>query len=276
MAAIVDKPGVYVMDEAVYHGDPVVGGSLSCSGAKLIIPPGCPAVFDHARRNPRPATKAMELGTAAHREVLGVGWEYKVGEWESYTTNAAREWAKDCRASGIVPLKPSEREQIVAMADAIRAHPNASLLLQAEEVMAEHSFFWQDEEFGIWRRSRFDSVRLAGSVLITDYKTAVSADPWEFARQAANLRYHMQDPYYREAVTHVLGDAYPQFVFVVQEKDPPYLVGIFDLPVVAVERGMELNREACRVFARCQAAGEWPGYQPGEIVTTLDWPRWAS
>ena len=49
---VVDEPGVYDgLDEAAYHADPVPGGSLSASGAKLLLPPSCPALYaDRERR----------------------------------------------------------------------------------------------------------------------------------------------------------------------------------------------------------------------------------
>jgi hypothetical protein len=77
-------------------------------------------------------------------------------------------------------------------------------------------------------------------------------------------------------VTHTLGDADPDFIFVVQDTEPPYLVGIYRLPAEAIMAAQDEVAEARRVYARCVAAGEWPGYQPGEAITTLDWPRWAS
>ena len=47
------QPGVYEMDEATYHQDPVPGGSLSASGAKLLLPPSCPALYAWRRDHPK-------------------------------------------------------------------------------------------------------------------------------------------------------------------------------------------------------------------------------
>ena len=62
---VITEPGVYTMDEADYHADPVPGGSLSCSGAKKLL--ACPARFAYDREHPPAPTPAMELGTAAHK-----------------------------------------------------------------------------------------------------------------------------------------------------------------------------------------------------------------
>ena len=68
-------PGIYPdMDEAEYHADPVSGWSLSASGAALLLDPSCPALYLHSRENPKPRTKALDMGVLAHRVVLGAGW----------------------------------------------------------------------------------------------------------------------------------------------------------------------------------------------------------
>ena len=54
------------MPEAEYHAL----DSLSSTGARRLIAPGCPALFDYERRHPRTPTPAMRLGRAAHRPVM--------------------------------------------------------------------------------------------------------------------------------------------------------------------------------------------------------------
>jgi hypothetical protein len=223
----------------------------------------------------------MDLGRAAHKEVLGVGADYAVWPGESWSETGGREFRKQAREEGRIPIKAHEHQQIKEMAAAIEAHPTARLLLRAEEVLAEKSFFWRDDLDGelarpIWRRARMDAVRLPGRFLITDYKSTANASPGEFARQAGNLRYWMQDPYYRRAVTATLGDADPLFLFVAQDKRPPFPVLICDLPFDALQAGMAANLAACRLFAQCQESGAWPGHQdPARHVVTLDIPAWA-
>jgi len=97
----ITERGVYDIPEETYHRDPVPGGSLSCSGAKLLLPPSCPAKYAYARTQPPPATDAMEFGSAAHHEVLGTGWPYVVCDFaENYRTKEAQEWAAETRAAG--------------------------------------------------------------------------------------------------------------------------------------------------------------------------------
>jgi hypothetical protein len=72
---VVTEPGVHLdIPHEVYLADPVVGGSLSHSGAKTIVNK-TPALFAYERENGRPNKAAFDLGHAAHQIVLGVGPE---------------------------------------------------------------------------------------------------------------------------------------------------------------------------------------------------------
>lgn len=279
---VVTKPGLYQMAEEDYHADPVPGdGSLSASGAKLLLPPGCPATYAWARKHPRDPSRAMEFGTAAHRQVLGTGWPVAVwpgSDWTKLVDGVnPRAWREEQRAAGLIPILAREQETITAMAAAIEAHQTARLLLDRGEIMPEMSLFWVDDETGVWCRARVDAVKLRGRVMVVDYKTTRSADPDQFARDAANLGYHIQDAQYEQGVMHVLGDAECDFLFLAQEKEPPYVVSVFQLDRAAKAYGAERLDAARRKFARCCASGEWPGHQPAEdMITTIALPRWAA
>ena len=119
---IVTEPGVYTMDEADYHADPVPGGSLSCSGAKKLL--ASPARFAYDREHPPAPTRAMEMGSAvhAHELVLGTGAQIVVIDADNYRTKAAQEAAAAAREAGAVPLLTAEHDQVQAMAAALRDH----------------------------------------------------------------------------------------------------------------------------------------------------------
>ena len=83
------QAGIYPdMPEDAYHADPVPGGSLSASGAKKLL--ACPARFAYDRDRLPQATAAMELGTAAHKLVFGVGAQLAVVDAENWRTKAAQ------------------------------------------------------------------------------------------------------------------------------------------------------------------------------------------
>jgi hypothetical protein len=272
------QAGLYPdMPEAAYHADPVPGGSLSSSGAKKMLPPSCPARFRWERDHPPQSTPAMETGTAAHRLVLGTGTEITEVKADSWRTSAARAAADEARAEGKVPLLSSQLAQVRAMADALREHPVASALFDPERGRAEQSLFWQDELTGVWRRARLDWLPYPDHrrrFIIGDFKSTASADPRALARAVYEYGYYMQAPCYIDGV-EALGLAEdPAFVFVAQEKTPPYLVSVFQLSPDAVIAGRRRNQLALERYRDCAEAGVWPGYDGG--ITEIDLPYWAA
>ena len=269
-------PGVYDLPEDAYHADPVPGGSLSVSGAKKLLPPSCPAKFAYERENPPAPSSAMELGTAAHKLVLGTGQELAVIDARDWRTNKARDAAGAARAEGKVPLLTAEHEQVQAMAKAISGHPLASALLCHGDVEPEQSMFWPDPAYGIWRRARLDAARQPGSgrLIITDYKTAASAEPGKFAKAVYDYRYHMQAAWYLDAAAACLGEHDAAFLFVAQEKTAPYLTGVYGLDQDSLDLGRAMNERAMERYRDCTESGIWPGYQP-DGVGYLSLPPWA-
>lgn len=273
-AGKVAAAGIYALPDDVYHSDPVRGGSLSASGAKKLLPPSCPAIFDYERHNPPTPTHAFDLGHAAHKLVLGIGPDVIEVKHPDWRTNAAKDEREQIRQAGGVPLLTKDYEVVQAMAEALRTHPITRVLFTESSGVAEASLFWQDESAGITRRSRLDWLPNQSSrrLVISDYKTALSAEPGQFARAAMNYGYHQQAAWYRDAVTALGISDDPAFVFVVQEKTAPYLVSVIELDVVALRIGRLLNRKAIDLYAHCTKTGIWPGY--ADDVELVSLPGW--
>lgn len=269
----ITEPGMYVMDDATYHADPVAHpGSLSSSGARRLL--DCPAKFEWLRRHPLPPTQAFSIGHAAHALVLGYGPEIAVVHADDWRTKKAKDQRDEALAAGEVPLLAKDWEMVRRMADALHEHPAAATLLNPEHGDPERSLFWRDVETGVWLRARPDWMprHTSGRLILTDYKTAVSADPGEFARSAAKFGYAQQHAWYVDGVK-ALGIADEvAFVFVVQEKEPPFLVSVVELHPADVEIGARLNRRAVELFAECSESGVWPGYPDDVVMREL--PAW--
>jgi hypothetical protein len=273
---VVTEPGVYDgMPAEVYHADPVPGGSLSSTGARKLLPPSCPALYRYWATAGEPPSRTFDFGHAAHRMVLGVGERLVVVDAENWRTKAAQAARDEAYAAGAVPLLTAEHEQVQAMAGALRAHPVAAALFRPDGGRPEQSLFWTDREFGVWRRARLDWLRNpgAGRLIIPDYKTTTSAEPGALAKTMYSYGYYQQAAWYLDAV-RVLGLADDAaFVFVFQEKDPPYLVTICEPDHLALLWGQRLNRKALDVYRRCRTTGVWPGY--ADDVVPLALPMWA-
>lgn len=276
-APVVTAPGVYDLKSADYHADPVpfeMGGSLSSSGARKLLPPHCPAVF-HWEREHRPTpTRAFDYGHAAHQLVLGVGPELVPIDADSWRTKDAREQRDEAHAAGKVPILVDEYKSVTAMAEAIRKHPIASALLRPGSGNAERALFWQDAESSVWRRAMLDWLPNStdARMVIPDYKTARSASPAQFQKSLVDFGYHQQAPWYIDAVQALGLAAEAAFVFIVQEKTPPYLVSVIEPDAQAIEIGRALNRRAIEIYAECTRTGDWPGYANDvELVGVPGW-----
>lgn len=248
--------------------------SLSSSGARKLLPPSCPALFRWEQDHP-PESIPYDFGRAAHKLVLGdLDGEVAVIDADDRRTKAYKQADAEARARGATPILRKQWDEIVAMAEKIRGHKLAMRLLDPDSGQPEQSIFWTDTDTGVERRARIDWLRYQrrGRLLIVDYKTAVSAAKADFARAASNFGYHQQVAWYRDAVRAAGLDDDPGFVFVVQEKTPPYLVNVIELGAASVDVGAGLNREALNVYAECVAADRWPSYS--EDIEIVDLPAW--
>lgn len=263
--------GVNDVTDETYFAHP----ALSQSGAKLLLPPSCPALFKWQQDHPRPEKKAFDFGHAAHAKLLGVGQPIVVIPDEllasngAVSTKAAKEFVAEARANGQVPLKTDEAAQVDAMMGALQANPEVMRLFTAGR--PERALLWLDTATGVELRGKLDWLADDGS-LITDYKTAESASPWSFGRRYIDYGYHQQAAWYTDAVKALGLHDDPEFVFVVQQKTAPYLVQPYRLSPAAINAGRELNRRAIDIYAECSETGVWPGFS--DRVETVDLPAW--
>ncbi|MYY79697.1 MULTISPECIES: PD-(D/E)XK nuclease-like domain-containing protein [unclassified Streptomyces] len=258
------EPGVYdnVASE-VYHADPVPDGSLSSTGARKLATE-CPAAFKHWVDHPEPYKSAFDFGTAAHKVVLGDGPELVLVDRDRWDTNEVKEQIRKIRAAGNIPLKQRDLDKVNAMAEALRAHPEAAALLEPGSGIAERTIIWNDR--GVWRRIRIDWARHDGTLV--DYKSCRSANPSKLPNHIADYGYHQQQEYYRDgALEFGLTELVCPFKFIFQEKEPPYLVSVIELDSTACGIGRHLNERALNTYALCRAADDWPGYVQTPLVS---------
>ena len=263
-------PGLHDnIDEQVYHSD---RGSLSVSGAKVLLK--SPAKFRWQRDHPV-FKDVFDFGSAAHKLVLGVGPTLVVHEYDAEkvkspkATTAWKAQQAEVREAGDVLLLPDEMATVTAMADKLSENATAMRLLS--DGRAEVSAYALDEESGVTMRCRFDWLAQGHA---TDYKTAVTSDPSEFGTVAARYGYHQQAAYYLD-VAAVLGLDLAAFAFIVQMKEPPYLVSVCELDADSIDLGRRLNRRALGIFAECVASGHWRDWANAKPYSTVRLPAWA-
>lgn len=253
--------------ETDYHAD---RNSLSMSGAKLLLT--APALYRWRLKHPVFKT-VFDFGTAAHKEVLGVGPELVVHDYDPdkvkspKATKAWKEQQTDVRARGGVLLLPEEHQKVRQMADKLSEHTLAMRLLS--DGRPEVSVYAADEETGVIRRGRLDWLSTSG--ILVDYKSCASADPREWAGRwgvIAKLRYDQQADWYLDLVDAAGGQA-DVFAFIAQEKEPPYLVSVVYVDDDDLEPARERNRQALRIYRQCVDSGVWPGYLPDGTAARL-------
>lgn len=272
---VITEPGVYGGIPAEdYHKDPVPGGSLSSTGLKVLAKPAGGAKFKAWREGPVRTSKAFNFGHAAHKEVLGEGAPMQVFPEHDARTKEGKVIRAEVNAAiaaGIIGVTEAELATVKGMAKALREHPFASALLDPESGKSEQAMFWLDHKTGLWCRSLVDRLRepAGGRLILVDYKTADSAEEEKFSKAAWNYGYPQQADHYSTGALELgLADDVP-FVFIVQEKEPPFLVNVIQLDENAMRIGGYLNRKAIDLYAECVATDTWPGYHEDVSIVPL-------
>ena len=218
-----------------------------------------PAKFRYRLDHPE-HKDVFDVGSAAHKLVLGVGAPIVVVDADSWRTKAAKAEADEARKRGELPVLPKELEQIKGMAAALADDPDASEVLgQAGRV--EVSCFWPDPVTGLMLRCRFDKLPdpPEDGVLVVpvDYKTTASLDGCAYSVE--DFGYHQSAALYEDILVGLGYCEAVRFVFVAQEKSPPYFPGVFALSPEYVQLGRDMNRAAIDLWVWCNETGEWPG-----------------
>lgn len=260
--------GTYDIPAEVYHRDPVEGGSLSSTDARLLL--RCPASYRWQREHGGRAKRDWDIGHAAHLLVLGAGPELVPIAADEWRSNAVKADVADARAAGKVPLRPADWNMVHAMADVLRRDRLAAAMLRPDSGAAEQTLVWRDEATGVMCRAMVDWLR-GGDVV--DYKTTADASPAAFRRAVANHGYHIQRAHYLDGVRALGLAEVPRFVFVAQEKEPPYLVTCFQLDDEFAALGSASIARAREIYRDCTASGIWPGYVTDDFAI-LTPPRW--
>lgn len=272
-AAVPPNDGIYAhVPESVYHADRV---SLSSSGARLLTPPSVPALFRHYLDEPQKPKPQYDFGHAAHKMVLGEGGELFVLDpavhgrtkdgaiaQKPSATSMWKEAEAKARKQGKSCITKDQMEIAQVMAGKVFSHPLAGKLLQSGN--AEMSGYWHDDATGARCRFRPDFLPdVKGRFVCIDYKSAVSANPTAFRKSAGDYGYHQQAAWYLDGLREVEISDDAAFLFIVQQKTPPFLVSVVQLEPEAIELGRRQNRIAIDTYAQCAADNKWPGYDEG-------------
>lgn len=258
---------------------------IGSSGLRLMMrsPAHYWAAYIDPEREPREATPAQMLGTAWHTLVFepeAFPARYAVvPEGLDRRTKEGKQLFADIEASGKHPLKPDEAVKVQRMASAARAHPVSQLIFDVAGGMAEATIIVTDPETGVRIRVRPDYMLSPGTCeefpdgVIVDGKSTMDGAPAEFGRSSWGYGYHIQAALYIDAYMLEYGTTTPPaFLFLAQEKDPPFVATYYAATEAQIKEGRRLYREQLPRYAKCLERNKWPAY--GRGIMPLETPPW--
>jgi PDDEXK-like domain of unknown function (DUF3799) len=245
----------------------------------------------HPRLNPNYVSEEKEmydLGSVAHALMLeglenahiiqatrkeGAG-KNRVDTGElvtDYKTTAAREERDAARDAGKTPILACKWDNIRAMVLAgkaqIAAHKEAADAFT--DGLPEQTITWTDratDGTSVVCRSRLDWLKTDKSRAF-DYKTtATSINPRSIANFALSQMWDIQAVFYLRGLAILFPEVRNRdFLFVVQETEPPYALCIVGLGPDFLWAGEQKVQKAIDTWAACMMSGVWPGF-PDRIV----------
>lgn len=222
---------------------------------------------------PDEESAALAFGTAYHMAALEpdrFAREYIVEPTFKGKGSVAARAAWREEHAGLSWIDADDARAIAAMVASLRAHPLASALLEQGE--PEVTLRWTDAATGLECRARGDWYD-AELAICVDLKTTTDARPDAFARSIASFAYHRQQAFYSDGF-EAIGAPLDRFIFVAQEKTPPFAISVFTLDEDAIRRGRFSVGEDLERLADCIARDVWPAYP--ETIQELSLPRWAA
>lgn len=213
-----------------------------------------PAHFRHACEHQLEPSRAMRIGTGTHAALLGGSVAVYDG------TRRGKAWdAFAAENAGRDILSVDEHDIARSCADAVMRDPVAGPLFigaGTNERMIEWEFG------GVPFRSTPD--RVLPDATLVELKTARTAEPGAFMRDAQRRHYHAQLAVYGEALASA-GVTVRRSVIVAVETVAPFAVTVLDLSSDTLDIGY---RTACLWLERykvCAADGSWPSYSQAPV-----------
>lgn len=279
----IKKPGIYSgVPLSVYHSDAFTPSmSVSSSNLRTAWSKSPAHMFAKWAHNPNriedggDETKWMRFGRAAHHLFLGEDdfstqfvmqpgqySDAKTGEIKPWSNNAnvCRAWHGQQRDAGRTVLTQNELDKVLPMVANLKLDPLVSS--GALRGLVEHSMVAQDNETGLWLKSRPDVIPHDGDYV--DLKMTSDVTDLAIMGSLKNFGYHMQGGLVWE-VCEQLGLPFTSFTLLLIETEPPYCVRAVPLTDDDLSRGRLQCRAMLRLTRACIDKGHWPGPGEGEL-----------
>ena len=222
--------------------------------------------------------EAFLFGRAFHCLLLeGSGIFYSLfaiaPDIDKRTKDGKENWRVFCAENvGKGIITAGQYEAMAGMIASVNEHPFAARVLL--EGLSEQSCFWTDKETGLYCKCRPDRVPSGGHGVILDVKTTRDATQHGFTRSVASYGYHRQAAFYIDGFNAVSDTTVDAFIFIVVEKEPPYICGCYTLSDIDLELARIKNYELMGIERWCRERGKWPNYENQGLVE-INLPSWA-
>lgn len=224
-----------------------------------------PQHFHAKMQEPKDPSPAMLFGIAAHKYILEPDTffdEYAVAPKVDKRTKAGKEtWAafvEDCTTNDKEAIDETTFQQIKDMTEALYANPLAKQVLEGQH---ETEWYWTDPDTQEPLKAKCDNITTYdGKPYIVDYKTTDSCEDGHFERASKNFGYQFQAGFYTSGVE--LTTKIPHgFIFVAQEKKPPYACRVYVCSDLFIENGKAQFKELLQLYHECNTNNTWYGYE---------------
>ena len=199
------------------------------------------------------STKAMQFGTLVHclaLTPLQFGNEFALDSGSRRTKADKARYADLC-ASGVTVIHPDDFIHAQALVAAIKAHPDARLLLTGGQ---KEKTLIQERERGLLPlKARLD-IHHPDQRRVVELKTIHSLEAMDKAID--RYRYALSAAFYAD----IAQAETVQFIFV--QTQAPYEVATFEMPRLQLQDGREQYQSALCRFDECWKTGEWPEAAP--------------
>ena len=174
-------------------------------------------------------------------------------------------------AAGKEVIDEETYQTLLEMQVALYNTPFVKLLIKGEH---EKSFFWTDDT-GVPCKARPDSFgQIKDQYICVDLKTANDAETDQFMRDAIKFGYDIQAYHYCEGLKNAYGKDF-KFIFVVQEKKPPFLTNVLEADELFMRSGKELRNALLAKYRNALESDTWEGYMTENGgINSLSVPAW--
>ncbi len=266
----------------VYHADPCVEPSLSSSIARTILAKSLAhAHAEHPRLGgtaKKDETGAMDMGSIVHALLAGTSREeIAIGNYSTFRSKAAQEWAEETRRSGKVPALMDDMEAAIPISLAVMAKTAVGITDNPFELgKPEVTAIWQKS--GAHFRARFDRLVMPDNAPATiwDWKVTGDVSVSEVKRKFRKFGYHLQAAHYLAALDALLPKfaGRHSFVFVFVEDSAPYSVRRYCLKSdTSIVAALDISK-AHELWTEAIATNKWPDASRSE-TTHIDIPNYA-